>query len=318
MARRKPATVHGLLAIDKPAGITSHDVVDRVRRLLHERKVGHSGTLDPDATGVLLLGVGDATRLLRYLDVVPGGTVESPVTSKAYTAEVVLGTETSTLDASGEVTATHDMSEVVAGLTIESLQRVVDANLSGPIMQVPPMVSALKVDGKRLHELAREGIEVEREARPVTVHRFEVSSIVSNIVHVRVECSSGTYIRTLAADLGHVLGGGAHVRDLRRVAVGRFDVTDCVPLDVLTEGNIGDSLRPVSDCVRTLSHVAPDDAIRAAVKVGRVLPESMFESAGPAPWAVVDGADVLAVFEPFANHKVGEGMARPAIVLGQR
>lgn len=318
MARRKPATVHGLLAIDKPAGITSHDVVDRVRRLLHERKVGHSGTLDPDATGVLLLGVGDATRLLRYLDVVPGGTVESPVTSKAYTAEVVLGTETSTLDASGEVTATHDMSEVVAGLTIESLQRVVDANLSGPIMQVPPMVSALKVDGKRLHELAREGIEVEREARPVTVHRFEVSSIAANIVHVRVECSSGTYIRTLAADLGHLLGGGAHVRDLRRVAVGRFDVTDCVPLDALTEDNIGDSLRPVSDCVRTLSHVAPDDAIRAAVKVGRVLPESMFESAGPAPWAVVDGADVLAVFEPFANHKVGEGMARPAIVLGQR
>jgi tRNA pseudouridine(55) synthase len=183
MARRKPATVHGLLAIDKPAGITSHDVVDRVRRLLHERKVGHSGTLDPDATGVLLLGVGDATRLLRYLDVVPGGSVESPVTSKAYTAEVVLGTETSTLDASGEVTATHDMSEVVAGLTIESLQRVVDANLSGPIMQVPPMVSALKVDGKRLHELAREGIEVEREARPVMVHRFEVSSIVANIVH---------------------------------------------------------------------------------------------------------------------------------------
>ena len=318
MARRKPATVHGLLAIDKPAGITSHDVVDRVRRLLHERKVGHSGTLDPDATGVLLLGVGDATRLLRYLDVVPGGSVESPVTSKAYTAEVVLGTETSTLDASGEVTATHDMSEVVAGLTIESLQRVVDANLSGPIMQVPPMVSALKVDGKRLHELAREGIEVEREARPVMVHRFEVSSIVANIVHVRVECSSGTYIRTLAADLGHLLGGGAHVRDLRRVAVGRFDVTDCVPLDVLTEGNIGDSLRPVSDCVRALSHVAPDDAIRAAVKVGRVLPESMFESAGPAPWAVVDGVDVLAVFEPFANHKVGEGMARPAIVLGQR
>ncbi len=318
MARRKPASVHGLLAIDKPAGITSHDVVDRVRRLLYERKVGHSGTLDPDATGVLLLGVGDATRLLRYLDVVPGGTVESPVTSKVYTAEVVLGTETSTLDASGEVTATHDMSEVVAGLTIESIQSLVDARLSGPIMQVPPMVSALKIDGKRLHELAREGIEVEREARPVTVHRFEVRSIAVNIVRVRVVCSSGTYIRTLAADLGHLLGGGAHVRDLRRVAVGSFDEADCAPLDALTEGNIGASLRPVSDCVRALSHVAPDDAIRAAVKVGRVLPESMFDSAGPAPWAVVDGADVLAVFEPFSNHKVGEGMARPAIVLGQR
>ena len=121
MARRKPATVHGLLAIDKPAGITSHDVVDRVRRLLHERKVGHSGTLDPDATGVLLLGVGDATRLLRYLDVVPGGTVESPVTSKAYTAEVVLGTETSTLDASGEVTATHDMNGLIGDMKNSSI-----------------------------------------------------------------------------------------------------------------------------------------------------------------------------------------------------
>lgn len=315
MARRKPATVHGLLAIDKPAGITSHDVVDRVRRLLHERKVGHSGTLDPDATGVLLLGVGNATRLLRYLDVVPGGSVEDPVTSKTYTAEVVLGTETSTLDASGEVTATHDMAEAIANMSVESVQRLVDANLTGPIMQVPPMVSALKVDGKRLHELAREGIEVEREARPVTIHRFEVSSIGANIVRIRVECSSGTYVRTLAADLGRLLGGGAHVRELRRVAVGRFDVTDCVSLDVLTEDNVGESLRPVSDCVRALSHVAPDDVIRGAVKVGRVLPESMFETSGPAPWAVVDGDDVLAVFEPFSNHKVGEGMARPAIVL---
>ena len=315
MARRKPATVHGLLAIDKPAGITSHDVVDRVRRLLHERKVGHSGTLDPDATGVLLLGVGDATRLLRYLDVVPGGTVEEPITSKTYTAEVVLGAETSTLDASGEVTATHDMAEVVASMTIESIQGVVDANLTGLIMQVPPMVSALKVDGKRLHELAREGIEVEREARPVTIHRFEVLSIDANIVRVRVECSSGTYIRTLAADLGHLLGGGAHVRELRRVAVGRFDQADCVSLDTLTEENIGQSLRPVSECVRALSIVAPDDVIRAAVAVGRVLPEAVFAASGPAPWAVVDGGDVLAVFEPFSNHKVGEGMARPAIVL---
>lgn len=315
MARRKPATVHGLLAIDKPAGITSHDVVDRVRRLLHERKVGHSGTLDPDATGVLLLGVGNATRLLRYLDVVPGGSVDEPVTSKTYTAEVVLGTETSTLDASGEVTATHDMSDVIAGMTLESVRRVVDASLTGPIMQVPPMVSALKVDGKRLHELAREGIEVEREARPVTIHRFEVLSIDANVVRVRVECSSGTYIRTLAADLGHLLGGGAHVRELRRVAVGRFDVADCVSLDTLTEENIGQSLRPVSECVRALSIVAPDDVIRAAVAVGRVLPEAVFTASGPAPWAVVDGGDVLAVFEPFSNHKVGEGMARPAIVL---
>lgn len=318
MARRKPATVHGLLAIDKPAGVTSHDVVDRVRRLLHERKVGHSGTLDPDATGVLLLGVGNATRLLRYLDVVPGGTVDEPITSKAYTAEVVLGTETNTLDASGDVIATHDMSAIIATSTVESVQAVVDTHLSGPIMQVPPMVSALKVDGKRLHELAREGIEVERQARPVTIHRFEVLSIESNIVRIRVECSSGTYVRTLAADLGHLLGGGAHVRELRRVAVGRFDVSECVPLDQLTADNIGAALRPISECVASLSCVAPDETIRAAVKVGRVLPDAVFAASGPAPWAVVEGDEVLAVFEPFANLKVGDAMARPAIVLDHR
>lgn len=241
--------------------------------------------------------------------------MENPNTSKAYTAEVVLGVETTTLDASGDVTVEHDMNEVIAASTTESLQALVDDKLTGPIMQVPPMVSALKVDGKRLHELAREGIEVEREARPVTIHRFEVLGLDANVVSIRVECSSGTYVRTLAQDLGRLLGGGAHVRRLRRVSVGRFDESDCVALDDLTSEDIGDFLRPVSDCVRALSSVAPDDEIRAAVKVGRVLPETKFVASGSAPWAVVEGGEVLAVFEPFANHKVGEGMARPAIVL---
>jgi tRNA pseudouridine55 synthase len=285
--------------------------------LTRERKVGHSGTLDPDATGVLLIGIGNATRLLRYLDVMPGGTLESPLTSKAYTAEVVLGTETTTLDASGEVTANHDMSDVMESMTVESVQRVVDAHLTGEIMQVPPMVSALKVDGKRLHELAREGIEVERAARPVTIHRFEVQSIVAEVIRVRVECSSGTYVRTLAQDLGRLLGGGAHVRELRRVSVGAFSVEECVRLDSLTEENVIASFFPVSSCVRSLSNIAPDDDIRSAVAVGRVLPESVFAMAGPPPWVVVEGDRVLAVFEPFANAKVGTGMARPAIVLSE-
>src|SRR5688572_30824317 len=158
MARRRPPTVHGLAVVDKPAGVTSHDVVGMVRRRLGERRVGHAGTLDPDATGVLLVGVGNATRLLRFLTAL----------GKTYTADVVLGIETSTLDASGDVTARHDMPDV----TIERARAVVAGHLTGPIMQVPPMVSALKVDGKRLHELAREGIEVERAPRPVTIHRF--------------------------------------------------------------------------------------------------------------------------------------------------
>ena len=302
MARRKPATVHGLLAIDKPAGITSHDVVDRVRRLLHERKVGHSGTLDPDATGVLLLGVGDATRLLRYLDVVPGGTVESPVTSKAYTAEVVLGTETSTLDASGKVTATHDMSEVVTGLTIESLQRVVDANLSGPIMQVPPMVSALKVDGKGLHELAREGVEVERQARPVTVHHFAVEPTSDkSVFRIDVTVSSGTYVRSLAADLGTALGGGAHLRKLRRHSIGPYDERESGSID-------NAPLLPPLEALRLAKQVTVDAETARLVANGRRLPK--FEGNGP--WALVDERGALiGVYELIENEAV------PAVVLAE-
>ena len=128
MARRKPALVHGLAVVDKPAGVTSHDVVGMLRRHFHERRVGHAGTLDPDATGVLLVGVGNATRLLRFLTAL----------GKTYTAEVVLGVETSTLDDSGEITARHDMP----GITLQQVRDVVTAHLTGPIMQVPPMVSA--------------------------------------------------------------------------------------------------------------------------------------------------------------------------------
>jgi tRNA pseudouridine55 synthase len=322
MARRKPAQVHGLLVVDKPAGMTSHDVVDKARRILGERKIGHSGTLDPDATGVLLLGVGDATRLLRFLDnVMIDGRA---TTSKSYTGTVVLGTETTTLDASGEVTATFDMSAVIDGLTVDKVQAVVDGNvgkqLLGDVMQVPPMVSALKVDGKRLHELAREGIEIEREARPVTVHSFTVVAVRGNEVDIDVSCSSGTYIRTLAADLGTIMGGGAHLKNLRRTSIGRFATADAVTLDELQSENSPTGpqsyLRPVIDCVRGLSRFDADAEARAAVAVGKVLPAALFASIGPAPWAVVDVEErLIAVYEPFSNEKVGADMARPSIVL---
>jgi tRNA pseudouridine55 synthase len=322
MARRKPAQVHGLLVVDKPAGMTSHDVVDKARRILGERKIGHSGTLDPDATGVLLLGVGDATRLLRFLDNV---TIDGrATTSKSYTGTVVLGAETTTLDASGEVTATFDMSAIIDGLTIEKVQAIVDGDIGrqllGDVMQVPPMVSALKVDGKRLHELAREGIEIEREARPVTVHSFTVVAVRGNEVDIDVTCSSGTYIRTLAADLGTIMGGGAHLKNLRRTSIGRFAVSDAVALDELQLENSPNDpqsyLRPVIDCVRGLSRFDADADARAAVAVGKVLPATLFASIGPAPWAVVDADDrLIAVYEPFSNEKVGADMARPSIVL---
>ena len=207
MGRRKPATTHGVTVVDKPAGMTSHDVVALLRRRFGERRVGHAGTLDPDATGVLVVGLGTATRLLRFVT----------DSRKRYQGEVVLGTETSTLDAAGEITAVHDM----AGVGVDDARRVVAEHLTGDILQVPPMVSALKVGGRRLHELAREGIEVERVPRPVTVFGFDVSEgSAPGVLRIDVECSSGTYIRSLAAELGRLLGGGAHLRDLRRTRGG--------------------------------------------------------------------------------------------------
>ncbi|MEO6628098.1 MAG: tRNA pseudouridine(55) synthase TruB, partial [Aquihabitans sp.] len=229
----------GLVVVDKPAGWTSHDIVAKSRGLLGTRKVGHAGTLDPDATGVLLLGVGRATKLLRYL---------SPL-GKAYVGEVALGTETSTLDAAGEVTATYDM----AGIELSQIAEVA-AGFVGAIEQIPPMVSAVKIGGKRLHELARQGIVIDRPARPVTIHSLSVlpgPEGDDQVFTMAVECSSGTYIRTLAADIGTGLGGGAHLRTLRRTSVGPFTLADAVPLELVSP----EVVRPMVDAVRHLDWV---------------------------------------------------------------
>lgn len=285
---------HGVAVVDKPAGWTSHDVVAKSRGLLGTRKVGHSGTLDPDATGVLVLGVGKATRLLRYLTAL----------GKAYEADIVFGVETSTLDAAGEVTATHAMT-----LSLDEAQAVAAAQLTGPILQVPPMVSALKVDGRRLHELAREGIEVEREARPVTVSRFDLSASDDPLVlHAEVACSSGTYVRSLAADLGHLLGGGAHLTNLRRTAVGGFDLASSVPLEALTP----DHLLPVATAVGHLPSVVADGDVAVAVGHGKVLERSdLGATDGEGPWAVLSPeGELLAV---YAAHR--GTTAKPDLVI---
>ena len=211
-----------------------------MRRVLGERRVGHAGTLDPDATGVLLVGLGRATRLLKYV-----GDLE-----KGYVGEVVLGSSTSTLDASGEVTATFDMSRV----TLDDV-RAAASKFVGDIEQIPPMVSAVQIGGKRLHALAREGVEVERAPRPVTVHSFDVRDWAEpGVVAIDVVCSTGTYIRTLADDVGRALGGGAHLRNLRRRAVGSFTVADAVPLDELSP----DAARPMADLVVHLPTITVD------------------------------------------------------------
>ncbi len=285
--QRRPPTTHGLAIVDKPAGVTSHDVVDMLRKRFGERQVGHSGTLDPDATGVLLVGVGKVTKLLRFLTSL----------GKTYTAEVVLGTETSTLDAAGEVTATYDMS----GVTLDDARRVAGDHLTGDILQVPPMVSAVKVGGRRLHELAREGIEVEREPRPVTVHRFAVAAGPEpGVLAIEVQCSSGTYVRTLAADLGHLLGGGAHLRNLRRTAVGSFAAAESLPPDDC-------ELIPPAAAMRDYESVQVDGQTAAIIATGRVLPQPP----GDGPWAITDPeGSLIAVYEPF-----NDGWCKPAVVL---
>jgi tRNA pseudouridine55 synthase len=287
MARRKPATTHGIAVVDKPAGVTSHDVVGMLRRRFNERQVGHAGTLDPDATGVLVIAVGKATRLLRFIE----------KTRKEYVGEVVLGTSTSTLDSSGDVTGEFDMS----GVTVDDARRVVAEHLMGDIEQIPPMVSAIRVDGRRLHELAREGIEVERAPRPVTIHRFGVAEGTAHeVLEVDIECSAGTYVRTLAADLGELLGGGAHLRNLRRTSVGAFGISEAAPPDEC-------ELQPVATAVRSLDRVTVDEETAGLIGNGRVL--GRWPGAGP--WAVFsEDGSLLAVYEAFRTDE-----AKPAVVL---
>lgn len=273
--------------VDKPAGVTSHDVVAMLRRRFGERQVGHAGTLDPDATGVLLVGVGRCTRLLRFLTDL----------GKTYTGQVVFGSATDSLDSTGSVTARFDMPD----LTLDRVRREVTTHLVGAIEQIPPMVSAVRVDGRRLHELAREGVEVERAPRPVTVRRFDVEPTADPMVFdIEVECSKGTYIRTLADDLGRLCGGGAHLRGLRRIAVGGFTVTDAAAPDQV-------ELRSLPEALRDYHQVHVDADTAALVANGRSLPAF----AGSGPWAVV-GPDghLLAVYE-VADHD----RARPAVVI---
>jgi tRNA pseudouridine55 synthase len=237
---RRPTAADGFVVVDKPQGWTSHDVVARMRHLAGTRKVGHAGTLDPMATGVLVLGIGRATRLLTW---VVGA-------DKEYTATIRLGQSTTTDDAEGESTGSVDASAI----TVEAVRAAV-APLTGPILQVPSSVSAIKVDGQRAYARVRAGEQVELQARPVTVSAFEVHEARSAAaddgtpvldVDVTVVCSSGTYIRALARDLGVALGVGGHLTALRRTRVGGYTLAmaadleelartpDDVPLEVLS------------------------------------------------------------------------------------
>ncbi|MFP5345714.1 MAG: tRNA pseudouridine(55) synthase TruB [Actinomycetes bacterium] len=287
----------GVVVVDKASGWTSHDVVARLRRLAGTRKVGHAGTLDPMATGVLVCGLGRATRLLTYL----------VGADKTYTATIRLGAGTVTDDAEGEVTRRSDAAHV----TREDVVRAVDV-LTGEILQGPSAVSAVKVEGRRSYARVRSGEQVALAARPVTVHRFAVLDARHRVdegstvldVDVEVSCSSGTYVRALARDLGDELGVGGHLTVLRRTAVGPFGIEAARTLDELAEALV---VVPLAQAAAAALPVRTLDA-REATSLGhgqRLAPVGL---SGPAAAIGPDG-ELVAVLEER------DGVARPVIVL---
>jgi tRNA pseudouridine55 synthase len=295
--------VGGVLVVDKPAGPTSFDVVQRVRRALGAAKAGHAGTLDPAATGVLAVCVDDAVKLQRWLS---DG-------DKAYDAWIAFGAATDTQDAEGAVVATGDASALDGAAVRAALPRLV-----GELEQLPPMYSAVRVGGRRLHEAARAGERVERVPRKVRVHALELVEFEpappggAARARVAVRCGKGTYVRTLAADLGEALGVPAHLAALRRTAAGPFALGQATPLATVQELGRADPaalralLVPVEEAIRFMPSVKLDARQARDVQHGRAL-----ELAGPAPLfaALAPDGRLLALCEPAA------GGARPVRVF---
>jgi tRNA pseudouridine55 synthase len=247
----------GILNVDKPAGISSYRVVARIKRLTGEKHVGHAGTLDPDATGVLPVCLGKATRIVQYLT----------DSTKTYIATIELGICTDTYDAAGKVTQRADAS---------GIDRIkVDAALvrfRGAISQTPPMYSALKYQGQPLYKLAREGISVERKSRAVTIHKLEITDWQPPEISLEIECTKGTYIRSLAHDLGQALGCGAYLKNLKRTRCGIFEISEAVTLAKLEEpGVIERFLLPMDRALGNYRATVVDEAGEKAMKQGNLL-----------------------------------------------
>ena len=309
--KKKPSEHNGVVLIDKPAGMTSHDVVDLVRRLFGTRRVGHTGTLDPDATGVLVLCLGYATRIAEYLS----------AGRKTYCTEIRFGIETDTEDTSGkiirETSALH--------LTQSDLETVLP-QFRGDILQVPPMVSALHYEGKRLHELAREGITVEREARPITIYNLELERFSPGdppIAQLSVTCSSGTYIRTLAADLGKVMNVGGAMQALRRTHVSNgkndFSLENCLPVEtlkILSDNNeLENAVMPLSQALQGWVQVMLNPTEVLDLKMGRQVSPSQAPDFGEVSGEACEVAvcDTEGVVFAIARYK--DGLIRPTKVL---
>ncbi|HEY9333856.1 tRNA pseudouridine(55) synthase TruB [Kribbella sp. NPDC051936] len=294
MSSEFTAASDGIVVVDKPAGMTSHTVVARIRRLAGTRKVGHAGTLDPMATGVLVVGLNRATRLLGHLQ----------LADKSYDATIRLGATTTTDDAEGEILTTA----AVDGVTAEAISTAVAA-YRGEISQVPSKVSAIKVDGKRAYERVRAGEEVALKARAVTISRYDVLDVrvaPDGIdVDVSVDCSSGTYIRALARDLGADLGVGGHLTALRRTRVGSFGLAAAHSLESLAKSF---DWLPIADVAAgTFPRFDADEAQSAAIRTGRPLPGLDLEAGQTAMFAP-DGT-FLALYEPHGP------LAKPTAVF---
>ncbi len=291
----------GFLLVDKPGGMTSHDVVARVRRLVGQKKIGHAGTLDPMATGLLVLGLGRATRLIRFIQ----------EGDKTYVARALFGVATDSLDADGAVLDREPMPVTEADVA-QAAERFV-----GDIVQIPPMVSAVKVGGRRLYELAREGAEVERRPRPVTVYEIRVLDFAPSDypeVELLVRCSSGTYVRTLADDIAGALGGRAHLTALRRTAIGPLDVADAASLEALESGAeagvVGDLVLAPSAGLPAMAAVAVTEEVARGIRHGAPFPAAVLGAPADGLIRVLDEAGSL-----LAVYRIAGGAARPEVVL---
>lgn len=279
--------IDGFLLVDKPSGWTSHDVVARVRGMARQKKVGHAGTLDPMATGLLVLGLGRATRLMRYIQ---GGV-------KEYEATAQFGVATDSLDADGAIIAREPLAVSEAEVTAAAERFV------GTIQQIPPMVSAKKIDGKRLYELARAGEEVERKPATVTIHSLQITDFAPSdypLVTFSVRCSKGTYVRTLADDLAAALGGRAHLTALRRTRNGTLAVEDAHSMETLQAaadaGELAALVMSPAAGLGDLASIVVDDEAASAIRNGVPFPRSTFPDAEGAVRMLSGDGRLLAVY----------------------
>ncbi|RFB19019.1 tRNA pseudouridine(55) synthase TruB [Bacillus sp. HNG] len=299
----------GILLLNKPKGMTSHDCVFKVRKLVKMKKVGHTGTLDPDVSGVLPICLGRATKIVEYVT----------AANKTYEGEATIGISTTTEDASGEIV---EEKKVDRPITKDEVLDVLHS-LTGEIIQTPPMYSAVKVNGKRLYEYARQGLVIERPSRKITIHHLELlSDIVQKEGTVsfrfRVTCSKGTYVRTLAVQMGEKLGYPSHMSDLKRTSSGDFTLNQCMTLEELEQHvqneTIGEHLLTIEDAVSHLRKILINDKVAEKVKNGSVfpVPKELNEISTGEPIAILHNGEILAIYQ---RHPEKTQLIKPIKVL---